>query len=144
MPANRPLQRTGVSVACWLPLRPPLNGSIVIRTEGLVFEIRVSIDRFIDRDQPGWVECTLVDAAGVRHLFVEKVPIVTAENLWSDSVYPREGFIACTVVGVDRAADGREILIVETEQPDGVESTTGEVRFQVFPDQLVETNRSAG
>jgi hypothetical protein len=109
-----------------------------------VFEIRVSIDRFTDTDQPGWVECTFVDAAGIRHLFLEKVPIVTAENLWSDSVYPREGFIACTVVGVDRASDGREVLIVETEHPDGVESTTGEVRFQVFRDQLVETKRGAG
>jgi hypothetical protein len=109
-----------------------------------VFEIKVSIDRFTDASQPGWVECTLVDAAGRRHVFVEKVPIVTAEDLWADSAYPREGFIACTVMGVDRAADGREIVSVETEQPLGIESTTGEVRFQVFRDQLVETTASAG
>jgi hypothetical protein len=100
--------------------------------------IRVSIDRFTDASQPGWVECSFVDAVGKRHLFLEKIPIVTAENLWADSVYPAEGFIAGTIIGVDRTTDGREILTVDTERPWGVESTSGEFRFQVFRDQLVE------
>jgi hypothetical protein len=61
-----------------------------------------------------------------------------------DSVYPQEGFIACTIVGVDSREDGREIVTVETEQRWGIESTTGEVRFRVFREQLVETNPEAG
>ena len=36
--------------------------------------IKVTIDRFTDEDQPGWVACSFVDAAGVAHLFEEKVP----------------------------------------------------------------------
>jgi hypothetical protein len=137
---------TGCIVATRLlwPRIIQLRRILVIRTEGRVLEIRVSIERFTDSSQPGWVECVFVDAAGRRHLFVEKAPVVSAEDLWADSLYPREGFIACTVISVDRDADGREIVTVETEEPWGIESTTGQVRFEVFRDQLVETDPDAG
>jgi len=109
-----------------------------------MLEIRVSIERYTDDWFPGFVECTLVDALGRLHLFEEKVPIVTAEPLNAKSLYPREGFIACVLISEERAADGREIVTVDTEEPWGIESKTGETRFQVFREQLVENNTSAG
>ena len=39
--------------------------------------VRVNISRYVDESFPGWVECSLVDAYGYDHVFVEKVPVVT-------------------------------------------------------------------
>ena len=104
-------------------------------------EIRVTIERFTDVSQPGWVECTLVDADGLTHVFEEKVPIVSAEVLdvhSVHSVYPREGSIACTIISARRGADGRELVMVDTELPWGIESKTGEVRFEILREQLLD------
>ncbi len=98
--------------------------------------IRVSV-RFVDADpQPGLVECRLVDAAGHEHRFIEKTAIVSAENLWVDTVYPRLGVIACTVV----AEHGREpgIVTVDTNEPWGVESVEGTTRFDISRRYLLE------
>jgi hypothetical protein len=50
--------------------------------------VRVNISRYADESFPGWVECTLVDAYGYDHVFVEKVPVVTKAHLDSASSYP--------------------------------------------------------
>jgi len=46
------------------------------------------IVRFVDEYQPGIVECEFADAEGRIHKIIEKIPIVTAADLWSDSAYP--------------------------------------------------------
>ena len=52
----------------------------------------------VDSHQPGWVECEFVDAEGRRHLIIEKVPVVTAEDLDADSEYPKSGTVRCEIV----------------------------------------------
>jgi hypothetical protein len=100
---------------------------------GVVVEIR----RYVDDSQPGWVECGITDADGQEWAFVEKVPIVTAEDLDTHSHYPRPGVIACQVV--DRRWElGREAVVIDTELPWHVEATTGQTRFVVRPEQLLE------
>jgi len=42
--------------------------------------VRVN-SRYFDESFPGWVECTLVDAYGYDHVFVERVPMVTKARL---------------------------------------------------------------
>lgn len=42
--------------------------------------VSVQIVRFVDDYQPGIVECQLLDAEGAVHFFIEKVPIVAAED----------------------------------------------------------------
>jgi hypothetical protein len=79
--------------------------------------IKVTIDRFIDEDQPGRVACSFVDAAGVLHLFEEKVPVVSDEDLDPKSEYPRPGVIGCEMISVRWAADGHELVLVDTEKP---------------------------
>jgi hypothetical protein len=94
------------------------------------------IRRYVSDDQPGWVECALTDAHGKDWVFVEKVPVITAEPLDARSTYPRPVVLACEVV--ERRQDGgREVVVVDTERPWGIAATTGETRFEVRPEQLV-------
>jgi hypothetical protein len=99
--------------------------------------LKVAITRFVDDHQPGFVECTFVDARGIAHTVIEKVPIVTTEHLSRDSQYPREGAIACTIVGRTVRADGELLMRVDTTLPDHVESQQGETVFEVS-ESLVE------
>ena len=105
--------------------------------------IKVTIERFEDDSQPGWVECRFVDAAGRTHIFVEKVPVVSDENLDATSAYPRPGVLGCQPVGSRAGAEGQEIIIVETVQPWGIESKAGETRFEVVREQIIEFDRGA-
>ena len=100
--------------------------------------LSVEISRFVDDSNPGFVECLLVDALGRSHLFVEKVPIVSTEDLWSTSVYPRPGVIACAVEAEWKDGAGQSLARVSTELPWHVESTTGQTQFIVFASQLVD------
>ena len=100
--------------------------------------VRVEITRFVDPAQPGFVECTLVDAYGQAWTFVDKVPVVTSEPLDEHSIYPRPAVIACTIVTRDHEDAGRDIVRIDTSQPWGIESTAGETRFDVLAEQVVE------
>jgi hypothetical protein len=102
--------------------------------------VAVSIIRFVDEHQPGFVECELTDAFGQTHSFVEKVPIVTVENLWSDSIYPRAGGISCEVKQEWQDDAGRSLVKVDTERPWRVESTAGATTFVVLSSQMLNAN----
>ena len=104
-------------------------------------EVRIEIVRWIDGAQPGWVECRLTDAHGAAHLFVEKVPVVTLEDLDAHSAYPRPATLDCAVAGERALPDGRRLLLIDTRVPHGVESTTGENRFEVPPEQVTGHGR---
>jgi hypothetical protein len=94
--------------------------------------IKIEIVSFDDVSNPGWVECRLVDANGREHWFREKVPVVTTDNIWSDSDFPQEGEIACRILNA-----GPERILIDTELPWGIESTTGQTQFEVKRAQLV-------
>jgi hypothetical protein len=93
--------------------------------------LSVSVVRFINEHQPGFVECSLSDAHGHVHLFEEKAPVVSAENLSSTSAYPRSGHIECRVQEEWKESDGRYFVRVSTEEPFHIESTTGATEFVV-------------
>jgi hypothetical protein len=99
--------------------------------------LAVEISRFVDESNPGFVECLLVDALGHSHLFVEKVPVVTREDLWSTSTYPRPGVIACEIEAEWKDGAGQSFARVSTELPWHVESTVGQTQFVVLASQLV-------
>jgi hypothetical protein len=98
--------------------------------------LAIEISRFVDEHQPGFVECTLVDAQGSLQSFIEKVPVVTEANLSSSSSYPQEGTIACQVEAEWNDEQGRALVRVSTEHPFHVESTEGECRFVVLASQV--------
>src|SRR5215510_8744825 len=102
--------------------------------------VKVEISRYVDASFPGWVECTLVDALGVKHMFVEKVPVVTEVHLDAGISYPQPGVIACVVIERSERNDGRQVVHIDTQRPCDVVSTAGKNRFEVFPEQLREIN----
>ncbi len=103
-----------------------------------MFAIRIEITRWVDSDQPGWVECRLVDASDREWLFTEKVPVVTAAPVASTSSFPQPGVIACQILEKRSAPDGREIITVDTGLPWGVAARSGETQFEIFAAQILE------
>jgi hypothetical protein len=98
--------------------------------------VRVTIEAFVDEGFPGFVECSLLDVQGRTWKFIEKVPVVSLEDLWTDSEYPRQGIVCCTVVERRSDSTGRQVVTIDTTKPWGIESTDGNTVFEVFADQL--------
>jgi hypothetical protein len=103
----------------------------------------IEILRYVDDHFPGWVECKLVDALSQEHLFVEKAPMVTSAYLGPESSYPQSGVIACEQEAqwVDESA--RKLVLVSTERPWGVESTTHLSNFVVLQAQLISDEENS-
>lgn len=100
--------------------------------------VNVAVTRFVDEHFPGFVECALVDAYGRRWIFREKVPVVSSENLWVDSAYPRRGVIACEVLKRWQDEDGRDLVRIDTEMPWAIEAINGETEFEVLSEQVID------
>ncbi len=94
--------------------------------------VRVKIVRFVAPDQPGWVECELVDVHGRRWKFREKVPVVTTAALTENAPYPQPGVFACELIRQEG-----NVIVVDTERPDGIESVEGQTLFEVMESSLV-------
>jgi hypothetical protein len=99
-----------------------------------LISVAVDITRITDSSQPGWVECVLRDAQGVSWTFVEKVPVVTTENISESSPFPRRGSLACEVV----AGGSGELVEIDTSRPWGIEATDGTTKFVVNKEQLLD------
>jgi hypothetical protein len=55
--------------------------------------------RFVDVEpQPGIAEAQFRDAQGEVHSIIDKIPLFTSADLWSDSHYPQPEFIECRVL----------------------------------------------
>lgn len=96
----------------------------------------IQVEHFVDDHFPGFVGCALTDADGVRHEFVEKVPVVSTSDLRSSSLYPQAGQIACILEEEWTDELGRSLVRVSTEKPWGIESVTGKSRFKVLKEQI--------
>ena len=100
--------------------------------------IQVSIIRFVDQHQPGFVEAEFANANGNLHSLVDKVPVFSLEDLWSDSVYPQPGFARCVVLARSQDSQGRKLARVTIAKPDSLESTRGLSEFVVLESQISE------
>lgn len=103
--------------------------------------IKIKITRFISNDQPGVVECKLVDAWNNEHIIQDKVPIVSEKHLDEKSKYPQDGVIACEIIRKWTDQNGRNILTVTTEKPWGVDSIMGLTEFDILDGQLIVLER---
>src|SRR5438270_9634916 len=74
--------------------------------------LRLNIIRFVDEHQPGFVECSFTDAGGTVHTIIDKVPIFSAANLWSNSTYPQPGVARCEILKQSRDSQGRKVALV--------------------------------
>ncbi|MFB9242790.1 hypothetical protein IV454_21065 [Massilia antarctica] len=100
-------------------------------------DLLVQIDRFVDDYFPGWVECSLLDADGNRHVFVEKAPVVSADHLRPDSAYPQPCTIRCMLEEEWTDPRGRRAARIDTGLPWSIESIAGQSRFVVLAEQIV-------
>src|SRR5262249_46451680 len=106
--------------------------------------IIVQITKYISDDpQPGVVECQLFDAYGNEWIFLEKTAIVSSLDLTVDTDYPQPGVIDCEIVKEFQDVNGREIVSVNTERPWGIETLTGDSRFDVLRSQIMEVDALA-
>lgn len=97
-------------------------------------DIAIQITRFVDDDFPGFVECVLIDASGASHIFIEKGPRVSSQNLIESSTYPCTGSIECTVENEWVDGENRSLACINT---DPTESADGEIQFTVFTSQIL-------
>lgn len=101
--------------------------------------LKITIDKFVDHTFPGWVECSLTDAHGKKHLFKEKIPVVSDRNLTDKNDYPTEGFVRCTLKAISPGGPDAEV-VVNTRDIDGVESIEGENSFTVKYQQVCNSD----
>ena len=99
-------------------------------------DLHVQIVRFVLDHQPAIVACEIIDADGQRHTFIDKVWMFLDQNLNADSAYPLSGAIRCAVLKRWRDASGRELVSVNTADPDFIESTEGLSEFVVLQHQI--------
>ncbi|MCE3607806.1 hypothetical protein LXA47_30020 [Massilia sp. P8910] len=100
-------------------------------------DVHARIERFVDDEQPGWVECSLLDVDGTRHVFVEKAPVVSVDHLRPDSPYPQPGTIRCMLEEEWTDPCGRRVARIDTGLPWSIESIAGQSRFVVLAEQIV-------
>jgi hypothetical protein len=101
-----------------------------------VTKLTVQILRFVDEAFPGWVECRFVDATGRQHSFIEKVPIVTNEDLDADSAYPQPGIVGCEIVRQYQDDKGQRLAPITTSRPWSIETAEGLSEFTVSADLI--------
>lgn len=108
-------------------------------TDDRTWFIRGEIVRWVDDEpQPGIVEFQLTDTAQKTWSFIRKFYDFTTEEVAPDSSYPREGYIACSIVSRGLNETGREVVLIDTTAPfRGRASEEGPSRFNVFFEQLV-------
>jgi hypothetical protein len=103
--------------------------------------IKVQISRYVDAHFPGWVEFSMVDANGQPHVFIDKIPAITESHLDEFSSFPQPGLVACIALERKERDDGRQLVLIDTQSPFGIESTDGRTQFDVFSEQLCERPR---
>lgn len=101
-------------------------------------EFKIEITRFVDRHQPGFVEARFRDAWGKEHIIIEKVPVLTKENLWEDSHYPKEASLRCEIVRIWKDTDNRTIISVDTEKPWAVCTIEDLTEFDLLEEQVIK------
>jgi hypothetical protein len=99
--------------------------------------LRVQIVRFVNKEpQPGIIESQFHDVAGASHAVIDKVPMFTTANLWSDSHYPQPGYIECRLL--ERIPSKSENLARISIKPYHVEWTNERSEFVVAVGDLCE------
>lgn len=95
----------------------------------------VQIVRFVDDAFPGFVECEFTDANG---RIIEKAPVISAQTLRADIVFPQLGRIACEIGPSSREDAERGLVTVSTTRPWGISSTDGQTSFVLLASDILQ------
>ena len=104
---------------------------------GQAVHIPAKIIRVInDSSCPDWLELRFFDAHGAEWTVEEKAPVVTCEVVVSGDPYLGDAVIAGIIVGERTINYGRQVFLVDTEKPWGIEAKCGATRFEMFAEHL--------
>jgi hypothetical protein len=95
-------------------------------------QLAVTITERVEDGAPPIVRCCVVDAAGKRHEFVEKLAIVST----SSSLPAEDTSIACLIVDAKPKEQGRRVVTVDVSCPWGCETIEGLTTLEVLEHQL--------
>ncbi|WP_424949525.1 hypothetical protein [Deinococcus sp.] len=100
-------------------------------------DVSVILTRYLgDEPQPGIVKAQISDWEGIRHTFVDKVPMFTAEQ---PTHYPAVGQMRVQVLDEQPITGPWTRLLISTEQPFYICDDSGEyASFWVHSEQVVE------
>jgi hypothetical protein len=73
-------------------------------------------DRFFVQTMGSTSQCRIKDASGEVWTFIDKVPVVSTQDLDANSVYPQPGEIACVVLEEFTDAGGRRVAVFDTNR----------------------------
>ena len=92
--------------------------------------VRVNILKIVDdTGYPTFVEFELIDSNGISHHFIDKVPIISADD---DLIPPCDGEMRCMIVG-----ETKNTFLIDTALPDDMESLDGDYQFEVNKEQVI-------
>lgn len=97
--------------------------------------LKINIIAYVDDWYPGWVKCIFKDANNKEWSFIEKVPVVTVENLTAGSKYPIEGYVECEILN-----KSSEIVKINLSNPLGIQTEDGRTIFEVHENQIIISN----
>jgi hypothetical protein len=98
--------------------------------------VHTRVVEWVSDDFPGFVKFELVDSAGMRHEFIDKVPLVDdLDVLRSTTSYPVGLCVDCDII--DNRPDGDHNLRRISLARLGLESTQGQAEFTVPADATV-------
>jgi hypothetical protein len=87
------------------------------------------------------VAAELADADGRVHRIVEKVPVLTTEDIDEHSTYPIPLTVPCNVLRRWTDDEGRNLVHISLAEPRwGLETVDGKSDFVVLESQLSETD----
>jgi hypothetical protein len=98
--------------------------------------LKAEIVAWLDDYQPGIVRCRFADRFGTEWFVDEKLPVVTAADLWPPFPFPQPAAIAAMLVAEGRDGAGRPVSTIDLSWPYGIETTDGRTTFDVFSEQL--------
>lgn len=93
------------------------------------FSCKVDILKIVDMSFPIFVEFELVDFRGIRHHFIDKAPVISADyNLVPHCI----GYMRCRII-----SETDSTFVIDTSAPDDIESLEGYYQFEVNKEQLL-------
>lgn len=101
-----------------------------------IVDLGVQVVRFVADYHPGIVACEFIDADSRRHTLIDKAPIFSSEPLDAQTSYPQPGAVRCAMSSQWIDASGREVVRVNTVDPDCVASAEGCNDFVVLRTQV--------
>ncbi len=93
--------------------------------EQVVGLVEVEILGVESEDFPVWIECKLTEFDGSEHRIIEKLPVLTEQELNTKKL-PTTLQIECTVLSIDQ-----EKVLIDLSMPLGIQSTEGVQKFVV-------------